>query len=369
MPKKFTRRSNPAASGWLRLRLRVPSARNANAGSSRPNHRRRCSYTAASAMPLRLPNRTNCGRKIFRILAVPISDPITCRAKITAAMSEKTLTPRKKFHPICYSHIPSILYVLQPPHKTAPEPASQTPGNCHGKPIIHIHRCRVTAVTGCKSLAPGQQIAPRGSCSQIIPPCGIDAELPRNRRGILRNLRRQLTPSPRNPLSFQLSDECLSRASCPPSCSFVLVAPASRRLSCGRPRPLGPSSVCPCPTPPEPQSRRPATQRSWLGSLASRTFPPGSGCSLNSTRTLRSGSSNAGKLATCSSEYRVCSSVSVFGSMSFHEENHPGSKRPNFSARSSVLNSSQIVGRCVTSVISSPLVDTINLFPFGCVSI
>src|ERR1700722_10492537 len=213
----------------------------------------------------------------------------------------------------------------------------------------------------------------------------MDADLPRN-------LRRQLTPSPRNSIGFQLSDEGLSLLSCPLSRSLVLVAPASRRLSCGRPRPHSPLLCSLVPRPFRPSSASSLGPLvSWspapclhstgtsmwssgntalsLGSFTSRTVPPGSGCSLKSTRTLRSGSSNAGKLATCSSEYRVCRSVSVSGSMSFHDENHPGSKRPDFSARSSVLNSSQIVGRCVTSAISSPLVDTINLFPFGCVSI
>ncbi len=86
-------------SGSVRLASPPPACSvcpNANVGRSSPATTAAALYRSFSSAPapsLIEPNLRPA--KIFRILAVPISDPITCRAKITAAMSEKTLAPRK----------------------------------------------------------------------------------------------------------------------------------------------------------------------------------------------------------------------------------------------------------------------------------
>src|SRR5579863_4871594 len=194
-------------------------------------------------------------------------------------------------------------------------------GKPTGKAIIRIHPCRVIAVTG--SAGPFTagfsvpfRIAPTKACPNAKPPPSVRTSAFESER-------------------FQLSDE-----NCPLEVVRLWRSSRSSKANSERswagPGPEGPESSL--------RARRPQmfTGESCLfystgtsirspgktslmpGSLSSRDFPPGKGCSLNSTRTFRSGSSSARKLATCSSEYFVCRSTRVLGSTPFHDANHPG---------------------------------------------
>ncbi len=137
MPRKFT----VDKSGNVRFvhpRLRVQFAPMRMPAKTGPPNRRNFSRTHSSVLVPAF-----MAAKIFCIPAIPISNPATRRAKITAARSEKALAPRKNSTQFVTVTIPSMLYVLQPLAKNG---CSDRPLK-HGemppwKPIIHIHRCR-----------------------------------------------------------------------------------------------------------------------------------------------------------------------------------------------------------------------------------
>ena len=97
MPKRNSRSTNPATSGWLRLRPRVPAARERMWEAADPGGPPRSCTGASKMVALSL----SAGDLLHR---VPIRTDTP--RKRTRTMSENMLTPRKKY-PIPYSHISS----------------------------------------------------------------------------------------------------------------------------------------------------------------------------------------------------------------------------------------------------------------------
>ena len=72
---------------------------------------------------------------------------MTCRAKKTATMSDKTLTPKKKYTHSCAVTCPPRLRFQAVSATTPAEATPEKPGKSHRKRTIRTHLCRVTAIT------------------------------------------------------------------------------------------------------------------------------------------------------------------------------------------------------------------------------